>query len=393
MLLLVGSGLLLRSFARMLETDPGFQPEHVLTATLTLPAQAYPTVPQVYGLYETLLQQMAALPQVGATGAATNIPVIGIASDRNFTPEGYTRQNGRAWLSVSNYFVAGNYLQAMRIPLLQGRLFTPDDDRPDAPLVAIISQSAAREYWPGAEPIGKRFRMGGNPGSTRPLVTVIGIVGDIRQAGIDQAIYPQMYEPLKQYQRQFEAQVQQLISPYRSLHLVLRTAGDPLTLQGTLEKMVHRLDPLLALTDVHSMREIVTATETQRRFNTTVLAAFAAIALGLALLGIHGVLAYSVSERAREIAIRMALGATRQAVLLRTLRSAVVLAAIGITGGLAASAALTRFLRSMLYEVKPLDVGVLVGAALLLLGCSALAGWIPAHRAASIDPMQALKEE
>jgi len=393
MLLLVSAGLLLRSFARMLETDPGFQPEHVLTATLTLPAYAYPTEPQVDGLYQTLLHQIAVLPEVRATGAATNIPVIGIASDRNLTPEGYAPRDGRNWFSVSNYFVAGAYLQAMRIPLLEGRLFTPDDDRPDAPLVAIISQAAARQYWPGIDPIGQRFRMGGNPSSARPLITVVGVVEDIRQAGIDQAVYPQMYEPVKQYQRQFEAQVQQVIPPYRSLHLLVRSAGDPLALQATLEKLVHRLDPLLALTDVHSMQEVVAATETQRRVNTAILTAFAAIALGLALLGIHGVLAYSVSAHTREIAIRMAFGATRQAVLLHTLRSALVLAGIGIAGGLAASAGFTRFLGSLLYEVKPLEPDVLIGAALLLLACSALAGSIPAHRAASIDPMQALKEE
>ncbi|HLY42129.1 MAG TPA: ABC transporter permease, partial [Terracidiphilus sp.] len=329
MLLLVSAGLLLRSFERMLETDPGFQPAHVLTANLTLPKHAYPTEQQVDALYENVLQQMAALPGVRSAGAATNIPVIGIASDRNFTPEGLAPQGGRNWFSVSNYFVEGDYLEAMRIPLLEGRLFRADDDRPDAPLVAIISQSAAHEYWPGLDPIGRRLRMGGNPDSTRPLITVIGVVADIRQAAIDQAIYPEMYEPVKQGPRQFEAQVQQAIAPHRTLHLVLRTAGDPLALQATLERIVHRLDPLLALSEMHSMQEVVAATETPRRFNTSVLAAFAAIALGLSLLGIHGVLAYSVTERTREIAIRMALGATREAVLFRTLRNALTLAGVG----------------------------------------------------------------
>jgi putative ABC transport system permease protein len=181
MLLLVASGLVLRSFAEMLATDPGFEPKHVLTASLTLPEQDYPTQRKVNAFYRNLLDQITALPEVRSAGAATNIPVIGINSDRNFVPEGYAPQNGRTWLSVSNYFVLGDYFNAMRIPLLEGRYFTAADDQPDAPLVAIISQSAAHQHWPGVDAVGKRFRMGGNPKSTRPLITVIGVVGDVRQ--------------------------------------------------------------------------------------------------------------------------------------------------------------------------------------------------------------------
>ena len=173
----------------------------------------------------------------------------------------------------------------------------------------------------------------------------------------------------------------------------MNVAEDPLALQPSLEKIVHQLDPLLAVTDLYTMEDVVTATETPRRFNTGILAAFAAIALALALLGIYGVIAYSVTERAREIAIRMALGATRQEVLWRTLCNALALAGVGIAVGLIASAGLTRFLGSLLYDVKPLDAGAVVGAALVLGICAAAAGFIPAHRAASIDPMRALRTE
>jgi hypothetical protein len=276
---------------------------------------------------------------------------------------------------------------------VEGRYFTADDDRPDAPLVAIVSQTAARQHWPGVDAVGRRFRMGGNPQSTRPLITVVGIDGDVRQGALDQAVYPQMYEPFKQSGRQWEADLTQASSPRSDLHIVLNTAGSPSALQPTLEKTVHQLDPLLAVSEMHPMEEVVTATETSRRFNTGILAAFAAIALALALLGIYGVIAYSVTERAREIAIRMALGATRQQVLLRTLRHAMALAGAGIAVGLIAAAGLTRFLTSLLYNVKPLDAGAIVGAALVLGICAAAAGFVPARRAASINPMTALRAE
>jgi putative ABC transport system permease protein len=393
MLLLVASSLLLRSFQKMLETDPGFVPQNVLTASLTLPEHDYPTQQKVNAFYGELLRRLGSLPQVSSVGAATNIPVIGIASDRNFVPEGYAPRDGRTWLSVSNYFVLGDYFRAMRIPLVEGRYFTVGDDKPDAPLVAVISQTTARQHWPGVDAVGKRFKMGGNPNSRRPLITVVGIVGDVRQGALDQAVYPQMYEPFEQSQRQFEAQVQQVLGVRSSMHVVLNTSGNPLALQATVEKTVHQLDPLLAVSDMHSMEEVVSATETSRRFNTCILTAFAAIALALSLLGIYGVLAYSVTERAREIAIRMALGATRERVLWTTLRNGLTLAGVGIAAGLMASVAVTRFIASLLYNVKPLDADAIIGAALVLAICAVAAGLIPARRAASIDPMRALRTE
>ncbi|MGO9335947.1 MAG: ADOP family duplicated permease [Terracidiphilus sp.] len=393
MLLLVASGLLLRSFAKMLATDPGFEPKHVLSASLTLPEHDYPSEQKVNEFYRDLLQQLGTLPEVSSVGAATNIPVIGMNSDRAFIPEGYSPRDGHNWLSVSNYFVLGDYLRAMRIPLLEGRYFTAADDRPDAPLVAIVSQTTARQHWPGMDAVGRRFRMGGSPNSTRSLITVVGVVGDVRQGALDQAVYPQMYEPLQQSRRQWETEAQHEISPSRDLHIVLNTSGNPLALETTLEKTVHQLDPLLAVSDMYTMQEVVANTETSRRFSTGILTAFASIALALALLGIYGVLAYSVNQRVREIAIRMALGATRQQVLWGTLRNALALAGVGIAVGLIASAGLTRFLSSLLYDVQPLDAGAIAGAVLVLAVCAAAAGLIPARRAASTDPMRALRTE
>lgn len=394
LLLLVGAGLLIRSFAHMLETDPGFASQHVLTAQLSLPEQSYATQPQINSFYTELLRRLSALPQVQMAGASSNIPVIGIGSDRNFVPDGYVPPRGApGFLSASNYFVMGDYFRAMKTPLLRGRYFTSADDLPDAPLTAIVSQSVAQQVWPGQDPIGKRLRMGGNPKSARPSITVVGVVGDIRQGALDQAVYPQMYEPFLQFHRQYEPAVQKMIGTRGSMHLVLNTQSDPAGLALSVEKTVHQLDPLLALENVQAMDSVVASTEAPRRFNTVVVSAFAGVALLLSLLGIYGVLAYSVNERTREIAIRMALGAPREAVLGRILRSALALAGAGIIIGLAISFWLARFLQSLLYGVKPLDAVTFTGAVFVLLMCALLAGWLPARRAASIDPMQTLRSE
>jgi putative ABC transport system permease protein len=393
MVLLVGSGLLLRSFQKMLETDPGFQPQNVLSAYVSLPKADYTTQEKIDYFYQNLLGRLAAMP--GATGVAisSGVPTAGVRSDRSFVPEGYIPQNGIRWATASNEFVMGDYFRTMRIPLLRGRYLNEKDDLPEAPLVAVISQTLARHYWPNQDAVGKRFKMGGNPEGKRPYVTVVGIVGDIRQGRLDEEIFPQMYEPVSQAARHFEPEVAKAIGTIGSFYVLVRSTNTPDALISSVEKTVHQQDPLLAVAQIHTMNERVAETEAPRRFNTIVLAAFAAIALLLALLGIYGVLAYAVTERTREIAIRMALGATREHVLRGTIRSALLLSGAGMTAGLVASLGLTHFLESMLYGVKPLD-GITISAAIaILLFCAALAGWLPARRAASIDPMEALRSE
>ena len=393
MLLLVGSGLLLRSFQKMLDTDPGFQPQNVLSAYLSLPGTEYTTQAQIDLFYRNLLGKLAATPGTVTAGLSTGVPTAGVRSDRSFVPEGYVPQNGRRWATASNEFVLGDYLRTMRIPLVRGRYLNEADEKPDAPLVAVVSESLARRYWPGRDAVGKRLRMGGSPGSGRPYVTVVGVVGDIRQGALDQEIFPQMYEPASQFQRQFEPGVGKTFGNLGSFYVSVRSTGSAQALTAGVDQAVHGLDPLLAISQVHTMSEKVEETEAPRRFNTIVLTAFAAIALLLALLGIYGVLAYTVTERTREIAIRMALGATRQDVLHRTIRSALLLAGGGMIAGLIASAGLTRFLESMLYGVKPLDAPAIAGAVAVLLACAFLAGWLPARRAAGVDPMEALRNE
>ena len=392
MVLLVSSGLLLRSFAKMLEVDPGFQPSHVLTGSLSLPALDYPNQLKVDTFFASLQRRLESEPGVRSVGFASNIPIVGQNSGRVIAPEGYIARSDEGMAIASNYLTQGNYFEAIHIPLIRGRYFGVSDDQPGAPLVTVVSQSLAKRYFPGKDPIGLRIKVGQNFASPMPTMTVIGVVGDIKQGARDEAIVPQMYEPLAQAAGDL-GPFAAIIGVVGDMNLVIRTTGDPAGLVSALGNTVHRLDPLLPVANVNTMDEIVAATESSRRFNTIILTSFAGIALLLSLLGIYGVMAYSVSERTSEIAIRIALGATRQSVLLKALRHAFSLTVLGGTIGLAASLGLTRLLSGLLYNVKPLDVSVMISALILLFVCSSLAALIPARRAASVEPMRALRSE
>ena len=392
MVLLVSAGLLLRSFAKMLEVDPGFETSHALTASLSLPAHDYPTQRKVDDFLAELQQRLQANPGVKSVGFASNIPIVGQRSGRLIAPEGYIKSPGEGWIIASNYLTQGNYFEATRIPLLRGRYFTPSDDAPGAPLVTVISQSLAHRYFHGKDPIGMRIKVGPNFVSSMPAMTIVGVVGDIKQGARDEATVPQMYEPLAQAVADL-GPFGAMIGVAGDMNIVVRTAGHPAAIEDTLNKTIRQLDPLLAISNVNTMDEIVAASDSSRRFNTAMLTSFAAIALLLSLLGIYGVLAHSATERTHEIAIRMALGATRKSVSLRALRDALSLTAIGAAIGLVASAGLTRLLTGLLYHVKSLDGVVITATILLLFLCTSIAGWLPARRAASIDPVQALRAD
>ena len=392
MVLLVGAGLLLRSFAKMLATDPGIETTHVMTASLALPKQDYPTQERVNAFYGELQRQLEAMPGVRAVGFSSNIPIIGRNSSRLFTPQGYVKKPNEGWSLASNYLVAGNYFDALHIPLISGRYFDARDQQPGAPLAVIIGQSFARHYFAGEDAVGMHLKVGPSYDTPLPPMVVVGVVGDVKPNHLDDDQMVQMYEPVSQAAADLGS-LAAMIGVVGDLRVVVRTASDPGALEANFTKVVRQLDPLLAITDMQTMDEVVAATESSRRVNTIILTAFAAIALMLSLLGIYGVLAYTVTESTREIAIRMALGATREDVVRRTMRSALALGAAGIAGGLVAAAGLTHFLKSLLYGVQPLDAAAIAGATAVLLLCAALAGWLPARRASAIDPMEALRNE
>ena len=392
LLLLVASGLLLRSFRKMLETDPGFQSQHVLTASLSLPRHDYPTQQKVDEFYAELQRKIETLPGVRTVGFSSNIPIVGQKGGRLITPEGHVRSTGEGFLIASTYLLQGNYFQALHIPLIRGRYFEARDEQAGAPLVAIISQSFAATYFRGKDPIGLRMKVGDRFDGPMPAITVVGVVGDVKQSALDQPTVAQLYEPVAQAAAAL-GPMAAMLGVAGQLDVVIRTADDPTLLVPSLEKIVHQLDPLLVVSRAHTMDEIVAATESSRLFNTAILTIFAVIALVLSLLGIYGVLAYAIGQRTHEIAIRMALGASRKVVLLLTLRNALTVAAAGVAAGLIASIGLMHFLKSLLYGVRPLDSVTIAGAIIVLLCCSALAALIPAQRAASIDPMRVLRAE
>jgi predicted permease len=392
MLLLVASGLLLRSFAKTLAVDPGFEPTHALTASVSLPVHDYPTQQKVNSFFAELQRRLEALPAVKSVGFASNIPVVGQRSGRLIAPEGYVKATEEGWIIASNYLVEGNYFDAMHIPLIRGRYFSAADDQEKAPLTVVIGESLANKYFRGKDPVGMRIKVGPSFASPMPAMTIVGVVGDIKQGALDQPTVPEMYEPLSQAAVDL-GEYGAMIGVAGTMNVVVRTAGDPATLGTDFTQVVRRLDPLLAISGMHTMNEVIAATESSREFNTVLLSAFAAIALSLSVLGIYGTMAYSVAQRSREIAIRMAVGATRENMLLRTLRSALRLAGIGIAAGLVLSLGLTRLLSSLLFDVTPLDGIAIGGAVTVLLACSALAAWLPARRAASVEPMRLLRFE
>ena len=392
MVLLVGAGLLLRSFAKMLATDPGIETTHVMTASLALPKQDYPTQERVNAFYGELQRQLEAMPGVRAVGFSSNIPIIGRNSSRLFAPQGYVKKPNEGWSLAANYLVAGNYFDALHIPLISGRYFDARDEQPGASLAVIISQSFARHYFAGKDAVGMHLKVGPSYDTPLPPMVVVGVVGDVKPNHLDDDQMVQMYEPVSQAAADLGS-LAAMIGVVGDLRVVVRTASDPGALEANFTKVVRQLDPLLAITDMQTMDEVVAATESSRRFNTVILTAFAAIALLLSLLGIYGVLAYTVTESTREIAIRMALGATREDVVRRTIRSAIALGSAGIAAGLVAAAGLTHFLKSLLYGVQPLDAAAIAGATAVLLLCAVLAGWLPARRASAIDPMEALRNE
>ena len=381
LVLLVGAGLLVRSFQRVLETQTGVQSEHILTASLDLPPAQYRQAQQVRSFYRELMSRVEHLPGVEMAGAATDLPLQG-GWIEIFTAEGYQPPPGAGLNTCYNSVILGNYLQTLGVPLIRGRFFT-DQDRSDSLPVLLVSESLARRYWSGQDPIGKRLKQG-PPESTDPWLTIVGVVGDVKQGSLDTATAPHTYRPYAQYQ--YEA-------PARSLNLAVRAIGAPASLTSELSTTVWNLDPNLAVAQTRTLDQIIQKSTAGRRFNLFLLAAFASLALLLASVGIYGVIAYAVVRRTHEIGIRLALGAHRRDVLRLVVFKGLWLIGLGVAIGTLASLALTRLLTSLLYEVRPSDpVAFLCGIGLLV-AIAILASYIPARRAAKVDPMVALRYE
>jgi predicted permease len=391
LVLLVASGLLLRSFEKMRAVDLGYRPDHILTASYSLPQQQYATQGAVNEFNDELIRRMRQLPGVKSVGLTSLLPATGSNSASTFVAEGYVPAPGANLNLATTVIVQDDYLQAMGVRLLAGRFFTQADNA-DAQLVGIVNRKLAEHCWPGQDPVGKRMRLG-TPETQTPWVTIVGEVAAVKENSPDAPDKQQYYQPIEQLEKSLGS----LVSPGDLFgnggYIALRTAMPPEQMANVLRATVRSVDPQLPLDQVQSMEHAVSDTEAPRRFNTALISSFALAAVLLASLGICSVIAFSAALRTQEMAIRIALGSQRSGILRLVFSSAAKLAVAGCAIGLLGAAAASHLLNSFLFGVSPFDPLVLVLAAVSVLVLALVASLLPAHRAASIDPMKALRAD
>jgi len=391
LVLLTTSCLLLRSFEKMRSVDLGYRPDHVTTASYSLPQKQYEKQTHVDEFNRDLLARLNPLPGVTAVGLTSLVPAGNNNNNQTFVVEGFTPPKGADMNLATVSYVIGNFFPAMGIPMLRGRVFT-ESDRHGSQLVLIVNHKMAQHYWPGQDPIGKRLRIGTAEMQT-PWLTVVGEVADVKLSSPDEPSKQQYYVPVAQA----EDAVGALASPTdlngNYGYIVLRSTLPPEQMENALRSTVRSIDPLLPLTQVQTMEQAVSQSEAPRRFNTILIGSFAFAAVLLAVLGIYSVIAFSVASRVQEMAIRMALGSQRGAIMRLILQSGAKLALVGCVIGLAGAVAASGLLRSLLFGVSPFDPFALSVAAVAVLLLAVAASGLPALRAASIDPMRALRGE
>ncbi len=388
----IGAGLLVNSFARLTSMELGFDPTNVVAARVTLVRPEMEMSPdrseeemmelmwawtqERARFFEELERRVAGIPGVQDVGLAYGLPFGGYSFSRVFVPEGMDVPDDEKRPMARGNVIEGEYLRAMGIPLLRGRGFSATDRR-DAPFVVVVNQAMADLYWPDQDPVGKRMRIG----NSGPWTTVVGVAADVRQRSLAEELQPLYYRPLAQ------------AAWPEGLFIVARATTSADELVSQIRQHVWALNPELPLTDVTTASDLVSRSVAEPRFRTLVLFTFGAFAVALALMGIYGVIAYAVAERSREIGVRMALGARRAIIMRMILGRGMRLTAIGITLGVAGALGLTRFLSGMLFGVTPYDAPTFVAAVIVLMAIAALACYVPARRAARVDPLTSLRYE
>jgi putative ABC transport system permease protein len=377
LVLLVCAGLLLRSFARLLAVNEGFDPSHVLTMQLFLPQARYGEPAERDAFVKQTLANIAALPGVQAASAGTRLPLNPGSSSRGIMIEGKSYPPDREGETITpNYSVVSpDFFRVLRIPLLAGREFTAGDDA-QSPRVFVINRTMAQTFWPNENPVGKRIRMD----TVEKWSEIVGVVGDVRQHGLGEAPRPMMYAAYAQ-------------DPWPFMDIAVRTSQEPGSAASDIQRAVQATDKDEPVYNIRTMEEIVSRSVSSRRFTLALLGLFATLALFLTAIGIYGVISFTVSERTHEIGVRMALGARGGDVLKLVVRRGMLLAMIGVAVGLAGALGLTRFLSSLLYDIKPADPLTFLGVALILGAVAFAACYIPARRATKVDPMVALRYE
>ena len=377
LVLLVGAGLLARSFLSLLKTDPGFNPDNLITMNLVLPFAKYKEEPQVAAFYNDLLQRVKAQPGVESAAFVNYLPLGGANSSDSYLVEGLPEpapgqeNDGRYRVATPDYF------RTMGIPIVHGRGFT-DQDKAGAPSVVIVNETLARKHWPGGDAIGKRIRFYGPPERT-PWREIVGVVRDVKHE-LNIPVEPEYYLPHAQ-------------DPWNAMVMVARTSVEPASLAAALRQQVWTIDKDQPVFDVKTMYEVRSASVALYSFSSVMLAIFAVVALLLASIGIYGVMAFAVTQRTQEIGIRMALGARARDVLKLVVRHGMKLALIGIAVGLVASVALTRFMKGLLFGVEATDLLTFSVVSVCLLLAAFVACYLPARRATKVDPLVALRHE
>ena len=376
--LLTGAGLLIRSFLHLQQVDLGFRPDHLLTMRFSMPRAKYPTPPAAAAFQSTLLERTRQIPGVQGAALVSDIFLSATPTSTTVRIDGREMTPEERNLEVPLDAVSADYFRVMGIPRRRGRAFTAADGS-DAPPVVIINETMARRFWPNEDPLGKRFRYGGDQ-STAPLMTIVGVVADMRRTGFDA---PVRYET-------FRPNTQRVLT---YLTLVLRTAGDPLTMVAPVRAQFRSIDPEQPVFEVASMDQLLSSMVAQRRFSMALLGIFAALALVLGVVGVYGVTSYLVTQRTREVGVRLALGAQPSQVVGLVVRQGMIVAAIGLVGGLVGALIAGRFITGLLYGVSPYDLATLAGVTAVIALSTLAANWVPALRAAHVDPLTALRSD
>jgi len=378
LILLVGAGLLIHSFVRILNVDPGFDPHHLLIAKISLPENQYAPLKKPQ-FYDELLSRLAAQPGVESVAAGYPIPLSRNNMSVDFAIEGRPVPKGDEPEGAISIVTPG-FFGTLRIPMIEGRDFLPTDDS-KAPAVAIVNQAFAHKYFPGEDALGKRIKPGLGDGiMDEPMRQIVAVVADAKRIQLTQEMLPQIYMPYKQAI---------ILSP----PLIIRSAGDPLSVIGPLRDALTQLDRNVPLYRISTVEDYLSLSAAQPRFQTMLITSFAVLALLLSAIGLYAVLSYMVAQRTMEIGLRLALGAQRESVLGLILRRGLMLSATGLAIGIVASLVLTQFMQEMLYGVGRFDPMTFVGVSAVLLLVSAVASSVPAYRAARLDPMQTLREQ
>ncbi len=373
LVLLTGAGLLLESFRRVLNVNPGFRMDHLVTMRVALPL-SYKTVDAVMQFYEQSTERLRVLPGVSGVSAISALPISGGDSVGDVHIEGRPFAQGAA-PAASFRRALPNYFRLMGIPMIRGREFEDRDDAKHTK-VTIINESMARRFWPDSDPIGARIQIG--PSETPRWSTIVGVVKDVRQEGLDTDSKLSTYEPLAQ-------------SPWTTISVAIRTQGDPLSVVSSARADLRSLEPAILIDRVQTMDERIGASVAPRRLNLVLFGLFAALALVLASVGLYGVVAYGAAQRTQEFGIRMALGAQSGDVLRMVLGQGLRLALAGIGIGVIVALVASRLLATLLYGVQPHDPFTIASVALLVIAVASAACWLPARRATRITPTVALR--